>query len=485
MANRKHTEVALGSRLAEDLRGRSRKRRTVMKAGLTYATDLAKRNDLCPELTLVTRSISDLIMPKRKVRKQSQSQVEQVAAAIQTSGNCDPVLIDHHNNLIDGEVRLLAHKLLGLTTVPCIVVSHLDAKAQRYLRLSLNRLQEKGSWDLDGLKLEFEELLLEDIDLRVTGFDLDEIDQILIDEEPSAIERVPPVPKQCDVRPGDMYGLAESRVICGNSLDPDVLSRLMGGKVARLILTDQPFNVPVRGHVTGGRHDEFAMASGEMSTEEFLNFTTAWVETSLRHLVDGGVFGTFIDWRGQAVVTQAAAANKLNQINLIVWAKTNAGMGSLYRSQHELLPLFKKGDAPHVNNIHLGRKGRSRSNVWTYPGASTVNSDARRGLEDHPTVKPVALLEDAILDLSDRGETVLDPFLGSGSTLIASEKTGRTCYGVEIDPNYVQLIIDRFESVTGQAAVLLSRSNPGLSAGWPEPLPIEGETKPAISSPPW
>ncbi|WP_375462179.1 site-specific DNA-methyltransferase [uncultured Enterovirga sp.] len=453
-----------------------------MKAGLTYSTDLAKRNDLCPELRLVTRSISDLTVPRRKVRKQPQSQIEQVAAAIQTAGNCDPVLIDQDNNLIDGEVRLLAHKLLGLDTVPCIVVSHLDARAQRYLRLSLNRLQEKGSWDLDGLKLEFQELLLDDIDLRVTGFDLDEIDQILLDEEPSAVERLPPVPKQSDVRPGDLYGLGESRVVCGNALDPDVLSRLMGGKLARLILTDQPFNVPIQGHVTGGRHEEFAMASGEMSTEEFLDFTKAWVGTSLRHLVDGGVFGTFIDWRGQDVVTQAAAANELSQLNLIVWAKTNAGMGSLYRSQHELLPLFKKGNAPHVNNIHLGRKGRSRSNLWTYPGASAINSDARRGLEDHPTVKPVALLEDAILDMSDRGETVLDPFLGSGSTLIAAEKTGRTCYGLEIEPHYVQCIINRFESMTGQAAVLLSRFDAECGAAWPEP-PIVGETKPPVPSP--
>jgi DNA modification methylase len=197
------------------------------------------------------------------------------------------------------------------------------------------------------------------------------------------------------------------------------------------------------------------MASGEMSDDEFLMFNHAWMRAVLPHLVDGGVLATFIDWRGYPTANAAAIKLGLAPLNLIVWAKTNAGMGSLYRSQHELLPLFKKGTASHVNNVELGKRGRWRSNVWTYPGASSLGSDARRGLKDHPTVKPTALLEDALLDVTNRGDIVIDPFLGSGSTLIAANKTGRVCRGVELDPLYVDVIIRRYEAASGQAAVLV------------------------------
>jgi DNA modification methylase len=197
------------------------------------------------------------------------------------------------------------------------------------------------------------------------------------------------------------------------------------------------------------------MASGEMTDAEFLAFNQEWIGAVLPYLCDGGVFGTFIDWRGCPTVNAAAVKLGLKPVNLIVWAKTNAGMGSLYRPQHELLPLFKKGSAPHVNNVELGKRGRWRSNVWTYPGASSLSSDARRGLQDHPTVKPTAMLEDALLDLTGRNDIVIDPFLGSGSTLIAAEKTGRVCRGVELDPLYVDVIVRRYEAATRNAAILV------------------------------
>ena len=226
----------------------------------------------------------------------------------------------------------------------------------------------------------------------------------------------------------------------------------MSEEKARLILTDEPYNVPVAGHVTSGVHREFLMASGEMTDAEFRAFNAAWIGASLPHLCDGGLFGTFIDWRGYPAVIAAALQLGLAPFNLIVWAKTNAGMGSLYRSQHELLPLFKKGKAPHINNVELGKNGRWRSNVWTYPGASSMGSEARQGLQHHPTVKPVAMLEDALLDMTERGDIVLDPFLGSGSTLIAAEKTGRRCRGVELDPLYVDVILRRYEAHDGAAS---------------------------------
>jgi DNA modification methylase len=224
--------------------------------------------------------------------------------------------------------------------------------------------------------------------------------------------------------------------------------------------------VKIAGNVTGGDHREFAMASGEMTDAEFLAFNEAWVAAVLPYLCDGAVCGSFIDWRGFPTLHSAAAKLGLVPLNLIVWAKSNAGMGSLYRSQHELLPLFKQGTAPHVNNVELGKRGRWRSNVWTYPGASSLGSDARRGLQDHPTVKPTAMLEDALLDLTNRGDIVIDPFLGSGSTLIASDKTGRICRGVELDPLYIDVIVRRYERASGQAAFLVEtgESFRGLSA---------------------
>jgi len=219
--------------------------------------------------------------------------------------------------------------------------------------------------------------------------------------------------------------------------------------VARIVLTDEPFNVAVGGHVTGGDHREFVMASGEMTNEQFLEFNHSWMEAVLPYLIEGGILGTFIDWRGLPIAHTAAIALGLAPLNLIVWAKTNAGMGSLYRSQHELLPLFKKGSVSHVNNISLGKRGRYRTNLWTYPGASSLGSDARKGLQEHPTVKPSVMLQDAIIDLSNRGEVILDPFLGSGSTLIAAENTGRICCGIELDPLYVDVTIRRWEQTTG------------------------------------
>jgi DNA modification methylase len=202
------------------------------------------------------------------------------------------------------------------------------------------------------------------------------------------------------------------------------------------------------------------MASGEMTDAEFQAFNTAWIGACLSNLRDGGLFATFIDWRGYPAVVAAASGVGLAPINLIVWAKAYAGMGSFYRSQHELLPLFKKGEAPHVNNIMLGKNGRWRSNVWAYPGASSLGSDARKGLQEHPTVKPTAMLEDALLDMTKRGDIVIDPFLGSGSTLIACEKTGRRCRGLELDPRYVEVILRRYEAVAKRPAILENTGEP-------------------------
>jgi DNA modification methylase len=451
--------LAIERSFKETLKTKSRCRRE----GLTRLAESAAaprplRNDVLPQLEITYVPLGELRSPARKVRAGDPAHVREVAATISALGFCNPILIGKNNVVIDGEVRLEAAKLLGLGRVPCVRIDHLSAAEQRLLRLAVNRLGEKGQWDLDELKIEFEELILADAPIEISGFSLDEIDQIVIGDEEDAIEQGPLAPDPGAVaiaRLGDMFQLGPHRVICGDARDAAVFRLLMDGDpAARLVLTDEPYNVKIAGHVTGGAHREFAMASGEMSNEEFLGFNIDWIEPVAAYLCDGGVFGTFIDWRGLPTVHSAAVQQGLAPLNLIVWAKTNAGMGSLYRSQHELLPLFKKGDAPHVNNVELGKRGRWRSNVWTYPGASSLGSDARRGLQDHPTVKPTAMLKDALLDLTNRGEIVLDPFLGSGSTLIAADKAGRVCRGVELDPLYVDVIIRRYEAVTGEAAVL-------------------------------
>jgi DNA modification methylase len=418
-----------------------------------------QRNDILPALELVEVPLDDLRLPTRKVRSSDPAHVREVAGSISALGFCVPVLIGKDKLVLDGAIRVEAARLLGLNRVPCVRIDHLSDIEQRTLRLAVNRLGEKGQWNLDELKIEFEELIFTDAPIEIAGFSLGEIDQIVLGHVGEAAEQGPLAPEAGAIavaKLGDLFQLGAHRVICGSAIELTTLRLLMGGDdVARLIITDEPYNVPISGHVTGGGHREFAMASGEMSDAEFLAFNVAWMEAALPCLCDGGVFGTFIDWRGYPIVISAALQLGLNPLNLIVWAKTNAGMGSLYRSQHELLPLFKYGNAPHVNNVELGRKGRWRSNVWTYPGASSLGSDARRGLRDHPTVKPTAMLEDALLDLTNRGDVVLDPFLGSGSTLIAAGSTGRVCRGVELDPLYVDVIIRRYEAASGEAGVLL------------------------------
>ncbi len=395
----------------------------------------------------------------REVRKLHPAHVRQIADSIGALGFCAPILVGKDNLVLDGAARLEAARSLGLERVPCVRIEHLNDNEQRVLRLAINRLGETGDWNLQALKIEFEELILADAPIEISGFTIDEVDQIVLGEGVEGLEEGPlePEPSATPIsRLGDVFQLGPHRIACADATDPEALRRVMGeGEVARLVLTDEPYNVPIAGNVTKGRHREFAMASGEMSEGEFLTFNEAWMRAVLPHLCEGGLLGTFIDWRGYPTANAAAVKLGLTPLNLIVWAKTNGGMGSLYRSQHELLPLFKKGSAPHVNNVELGKRGRWRSNVWTYPGASSLGSDARRGLKDHPTVKPTALLEDALLDLTNRGDLVIDPFLGTGSTLIAAEKTGRVCRGIELDPLYIDVIVRRYEAASGEPAVLI------------------------------
>jgi DNA modification methylase len=307
--------------------------------------------------------------------------------------------------------------------------------------------------------MEFAELIDLGEDVVVSGFEEAEIDFLLLDESDDGGAEVDPALAATDKavsRPGDLWVLGRHRLLQADARSPASYERLMlSGEQARLVLTDEPYNVPNAGHVTSqAHHREFVMAGGEMSREEFEAFNRAWMSSAAFYVLDGGLIATFIDWRSVELVLACGRDLGLDLINIVVWSKSNGGQGSLWRSQHELLPVFKKGAAPALNNVELGRFGRWRSNVWCYPGASSVGSDAREGLAVHPTVKPRALLEDALLDVSARDDIVLEPFAGSGSTLIAAEATDRICRAIEIDGLYCDGIVRRWQEMTGAEAVL-------------------------------
>jgi DNA modification methylase len=354
-----------------------------------------------------------------------------------------------------------AAKRLLLTEVPAVQLQGLTEAQLRSLRLALNRLADDASWDLGELKLEFEDILELDlsIDLTLTGFEMGEIDLRLqadeaADDEPPA--EPPDRAHPAITQPGDLWILGEHRLLCGDALRQDAYSVLLGDERARAVHSDLPYNLEIEGNVSGkGRvvHGEFAMATGEMDEAEFTTFLAAVMRLMAEHSIDGALHYLFMDWRHLPELYAAARQVYSEQKNLICWSKTNAGMGSLYRSRHELIAIFKVGTAQHVNNVHLGKYGRNRSNVWTYPGANTFRAGRMEDLAAHPTVKPMRMIADAILDSTNRGDVVLDPFLGSGTTILACEATGRRGRGIELDPYYVDVAIRRWQALSGGTAI--------------------------------
>ena len=329
-----------------------------------------------------------------------------------------------------------------------------------------NRLTEIATWDDRLLAQQLKELSLLglDFDVTITGFEVAEIDLRIAsledlpgtDNDPAdAVPETPAGPPLSKL--GDLWVLGRHRVLCGNALDPEAFRTLLGDEPAAMVLTDAPYNLPIDGHVSGlgaVHHRPFPMASGEMDRPEFTAFLNQTCRNLAAFSVDGSLHYLFMDWRHIEDLLAVGRGVYGELKNLCVWVKDNAGMGSLYRSRHELVAVFKNGRQGHRNNVQLGRFGRNRSNVWHYPGANSFSRCGEEGnlLALHPTVKPVAMVADAILDCSARGEIVLDAFLGSGTTVIAAERTGRRCYGLELDPAYVDTIIRRWEALTGGSA---------------------------------
>ena len=407
----------------------------------------ARRDNL---LTLVHRPIGDLRPDPTNPRRHSKKQVGQIVQSIEAFGFNVPVLVDANDKVIAGHGRLLACQELGWNEVPTLCLDHLTPAQARAFMIADNRLSEIASWDDQLLAEQLRDLSVAGLDfsLDVTGFEIGEIDLRIafLDDPPE--EAADPADTMLEVapgpavsKPGDLWLLGRHRVLCGNALDVSCFRSLMGEERAAMVFTDPPYNVPIDGHATGLgkiRHRSFAMAAGEMSRPGFAVFLT----TALRHLAGFSAGGVLIyvciDWRhiGELLAASHEADARLQ--NMCVWAKDHAGMGSLYRSQHELVFVFKTGRGRHRNNVQLGRFGRNRSNLWRYSGVNSFSRQTEEGnlLALHPTVKPVALVADAILDCTKHGDIVLDGFLGSGTTLVAAERTGRLCYGLELDPLY-------------------------------------------------
>ncbi len=411
-------------------------------------------------LTIEHRKLAELTGLDQTLRVHGGQQHRKLASFIRRFGQLAPILIDPDGRIVDGVLVAQVLKDEGYTEAAVVVVTGRSPDELRLIRLALNRLPQDAGWNKALLAKEFRELIDLSFDLELTGFDAVEIDMSLAIDEPGAgeVEDAPPEPAAgpAVAQVGDLWRLGEHRLVCGDARDPAALARLMDGRQARMMFTDPPYNVAINGFVAGrGRHREFSMASGEMSQDQFVGFLTDFLAAATPHLADGAILDLCMDWRHSAELLQAIDAVGLTLMNMCVWAKTNAGMGTFYRSQHELVWIAKHGDGPHINNFELGQKGRSRSNLWTYRGMNAVGGDRDDLIKLHPTVKPAALVIDAIKDVSRRGDIVLDPFLGSGTTIIAAERTGRRGYGLELDPGYADVIIRRFEAETGRAAVLV------------------------------
>jgi DNA modification methylase len=406
-------------------------------------------------------AISELVPAPDNPRKHDRAQVGLIAKSIKAFGFNAPLLIDKYRKIIAGHGRYEAAKLLGLTHVPVVFLDHLtEAQAKAY-RLADNQLASRSRWDNDLVAVQLKELSeILDFDIEAIGFELPELDvRIQSLDDPDVADKADEFDAATGPAvsiPGDLWLLDSHRLFCGTALDSTSYIDLMNGEKAAAVFTDPPYNVRIDGNVCGSgsiTHREFAMASGEMTEAEFTEFLTTSLKLMREHSAPGAVFYGCMDFRHMWEMLSAGRAAELQLLNLCVWSKTNAGMGSFYRSQHELIFLYRNGKEPHLNNVQLGRFGRSRTNVWTYPGA---NGFPRKGTEDHlalhPTVKPIALVADAILDCTRRDDIVLDPFIGSGTTILAAERTGRRCFGIEIDPVYVDTAIGRWERLTGRKA---------------------------------
>jgi DNA modification methylase len=419
-------------------------------------------------LEVVYKAPGDLTPDPRNARTHSKKQVAQIVQSISAFGFTNPILTDPEGNLIAGHGRLRAAKDMGLEKVPVITLDGLTEPQKRALRLADNKIALNAGWDTEILKLELADLSMPDldIDLGLTGFSPGEIDVVLSESEDPDDEVIPAVPESPRVQPGDIWQLGEHRIGCGDGRDIAFLQAIVGqGSSIDCAFLDPPYNVKINGHANAkGRHREFAMASGEMSDTEFRTFLADTLGACAKVSRDGAVHFVCMDWRHMDDVTASVSGIYDDLLNICVWNKSNAGMGSLYRSKHEMVFVYRVGSGPHTNNVELGKHGRNRTNVWDYASVNSMKGSRREDLALHPTVKPVAMVADAYCDVTRQGDLVLDIFLGSGTSLIAAERVGRRFRGLDIDPAYIDLAMQRWTDLTGKEPELVHREDGAAEA---------------------
>ncbi|WIG52217.1 MAG: DNA modification methylase [Afipia sp.] len=410
-----------------------------------------------------TVPIATLARNPRNPRVHSKKQIRKIASSIRKFGFLNPIIVDENNTVLAGHGRLEAAQIGGLTHVPVVCFGHLTPLQKRAYLIADNKIAEEAGWNRELLAIELSELTdllpVEGLDVSVTGFATPEVDLLLADMgNASAAEEsmLVPLPKRPVTQEGDLWQLGRHRLLCGDAQKTASFNRLLEGTLANAVFCDPPYNVRVSSIGGRGRiqHQEFAFASGEMSSDQFRKFLTRTLGNGIRVSKPGAVHFVCMDWRH--VEDLIAVGRKIfgAMLNLAVWNKSNAGQGSFYRSQHELVGIFRVGENPHKNNIELGSFGRNRSNVWSYPGVNTFGRHRLAALAMHPTVKPTAMVADALLDCTARGDAVLDQFAGSGTIFLAAEKVGRVGYGIELDPRYVDVAIRRWQSMTKLEAIL-------------------------------
>jgi hypothetical protein len=414
------------------------------------------------ELQVQYRPTSSLHPDPANARKHSQRQLIRLKAIVAEFGFTNPILVDEYCKVIAGHLRLEVAKAIGMETVPCLQLDHLTPAQKTALALADNKIGDMSEFNPQLLAAQFKQLLNVDYNIEFTAFETAEVDIIMETPgfsvaDPSDTVAEPDRGSPPVSQPGDLWELGCHKLLVGDSLEAESYLRLLDGALAEMAFVDGPYNVPIAGHVSGlgkAQHAEFAMASGEMSPDEFTAFLTTYMQLLAKFSTDGSIHYHCIDWGHLREMLAAGAAVYTEHKALCVWEKTNGGMGSLYRSKHELVLVYKNGKAPHVNNVNLGRDGRYRTNVWHYPGANTFRKGRNEDLAAHPTVKPVSLVADAMRDCSKRGALIIDPFLGSGTTILAAERTGRRAAGIEIDAGYADVAIRRWQAMTGAKATL-------------------------------
>jgi DNA modification methylase len=453
--------------------------RMIQRRGNGYALS----RDLSPRLI----PIADCKPLGRETRKHPPQQVRKLAASLERFGFVLPILIDPQRRVVAGWGLVLAARQLGLTEVPAVSLTDMSEAELRALRLALNRITQDSGWDREALTIELSDILelAPDIGLEVSGFEMGEIDALLdgcgLDEE----DEMPPVDAASApvTHLGDLWRLGEHHLLCGDARQAESYARVLGTEKADMMFADPPYNVAIDGHASGlgtVKHTDFVMASGELSSGEFTAFLRASLGHAAHWSIDGAIHFVCMDWRHMRELLAAGGEIYSELKNLCIWNKSNAGMGSLYRSRHELVFVYKVGKAPHINNVALGRYGRHRTNVWDYVSQNALNGTSKSKLALHPTCKPVAMVADAILDCSRRGGVVLDCFGGAGTTLIAAERTGRRARLIELDPLFVDASVERWQRLTGGTALHADTGRPFTRSGGPGATPW---TRPDRSTP--